>query len=241
MIKGRYTPWDESALKMRTFEIQEIDYENIENCLNDLKENSFCQADLIYGRFPAKDLKIKELLLRSGYFPCETSFKVTLGKLNDYSLPKVYVRRKISVVEIEKEDYGRVAEIAYDMFNFTRFHEDPLIPRELSDNRIHQWVNDLANQDVACLVNMSSFGGIVSFMIYKVDDKNKAELILGGSKKGFELHSPFFWGSVIDYLKNKGITRITTTISAANSGVLSLYQDLGFKIIETNTDYHKHT
>jgi hypothetical protein len=240
MIKGRYTPWDQLALKLKTFEILEIDTLDINSSLIELKSDSFCNAELIYGRFPANDFIVKELLVKSGYIPCETSFRVTLAKLNDYTLPKIYTRRQLLVIEAQKSDFVNIASIARDMFKFSRFHEDPFISRELSNNRMYHWVNDLANQDVTCLVNKSKIGDIISFMIYKIDNRNQVELILGGSKKGFEMHSPFFWGAVISHLKLEGISRISTTISAANSGVLSLYQNLGFKIIETNTDYHKH-
>lgn len=240
MIKGRYTPWDESALKLRTFEILTIETQNPDNTLIELNDNSFCDAELIYGRFPANNFLIKELLLKSGYIPCETSFKISLTKLNEYTLPKLYARRILPVKEAKKTEFSAMAEIARDMFKFSRFHEDPFIPNHLSDTRMYQWVNELKNQDVSCLINKSNAGDIISFMIYKVDGREHVDLILGGSKKGFEMHSPFFWGSVISYFKNKGIAKISTTISAANNGVLSLYQNLGFKITQTNIDYHKH-
>lgn len=240
MIKGRYTPWDESALKLKTYEILEIDTLQPERTAEALNNNSFCVAELIYGRFPANDFKIKELLIKNGYIPCETSFRVTLGQLKNYTLPKIYTRRQLNIITAKKSEFTNIAEIARDMFKFSRFHEDPYINKDLANDRMCKWVNDLGNQNVSCLVSKLNSGEIVSFMIYKIDERKQAELILGGSKKGFEMHSPFFWGAVISNLKLEDINRISTTVSAANSGVLSLYQDLGFKIISTNTDYHKH-
>ena len=141
---------------------------------------------------------------------------------------------------LNTSEYHEVAEISKDMFNHSRFHEDPFIPKNHANDRMSLWVKDLANQNVTCLVNKSTSGAIISFMIFKVVGSNAVELILGGSKKGHELHSPFFWGSVINYLKESNYSKVSTTISAANSGVLSLYQSLGFKITEVNIDYHKH-
>lgn len=240
MIKGRYTPWDERALMVSTFEIQDIDYSSERECLHSLSNNDFCNAELIYGRFPAKNLKIKELMLKSGYFVSETSFIVTLNNLKSFNLPSIYSRRKIDVSILNTSEYHEVAEISKDMFNHSRFHEDPFIPKNHANDRMSLWVKDLANQNVTCLVNKSTSGAVISFMIFKVVDSNAVELILGGSKKGHELHSPFFWGSVINYLKESNYSKVSTTISAANSGVLSLYQSLGFKITEVNIDYHKH-
>ncbi|WP_338589246.1 hypothetical protein VXM60_13300 [Shewanella khirikhana] len=240
MIKGRYTPWDESALKLKTFEILEIDTCEQKEVLDALRNNSFCEANLIYGRFPSNNFLIKELLIKSGYIPCETSFKVTLASLSDYILPRIYERRKLEISKINRDEFSDVADISRNMFNYSRFHEDPFINKDLANNRMYLWVKDLANQDVSCLVNRSKVGDVISFMFYKTNERMQVELILGGSKKGFEMHSPFFWGSVIYYLKLNGATRISTTISAANSGVISLYQNLGFKIVSTNIDYHKH-
>lgn len=240
MIKGQYTPWDEDALKIKTFEILEVDTREIDRLRPELESNSFCDADLIYGRFPANDLLLKELLIKSGYIPCETSFRVTLSNINNYTLPKIYTRRLLSVQELESRKFNSIAEIASNMFKFSRFHEDPFIDNKLADERMYKWVKDLEHQNVKCLVSKSKNRDIISFMIYKIDEFMQVELILGGSKKGFEMHSPFFWGGVINYFKLNGVIKISTTISAANSGVLSLYQNLGFKIVKTCIDYHKH-
>lgn len=240
MIEGRYTPWDERALMVSTFEIQGLDYKNEKECLHSLSNNDFCNAELIYGRFPAKDLKIKELMLKSGYFVSETSFIVTLNNLQSFELPSIYTRRKVDVSILDTSEYHKVAEISGDMFNHSRFHEDPFIPKNYANDRMSLWVNDLANQNVTCLVNKSTSGAIISFMIFRATESNTVELILGGSRKGHELHSPFFWGSVISYLQDCSYSKVSTTISAANSGVLSLYQNLGFKITDVNVDYHKH-
>ncbi|MFY8274000.1 hypothetical protein AAEU32_07735 [Pseudoalteromonas sp. SSDWG2] len=240
MITGRYTPWDESALKVKTFEIQAIDITNEKLCVQSLTKNDFCEAELIYGRFPSNNLKIKEILIKSGYFICETSLNVTLKNLESYTLPYIYSRRKLSISTLDKNDYSTLANICQNTFDYSRFHEDPFIPNDLANARIVQWIRDLANQDVTCLVNRSNSNDILSFMIFKTTNDTHIELILGGSKKGYELNSPFFWGSVIQYFKDKGHSKISTTISAANKGVLSLYQNLGFKIINVKTDYHKH-
>lgn len=240
MINGRYTPWDSLVFGVPTYEIQSIDYSDNNSALKALKENSFCNAKIIYGKFLASDFKAKELLIKSGYLPCEVSFRVTLGKLQDYTLPKLYAKKKTDLYPLDKAHFSKISALAQDMFKYSRFHEDPFIPQEKADKRMEKWVLDLKNQEVNCVVSKTNKEEIISFMIFNVDYNLNVELILGGSKKGFELHSPYFWGTVIDYLKNQGFKKISTTISAANSGVLSLYQNLGFKISETKVDYHKH-
>jgi hypothetical protein len=242
LIQGRYTPWDSSSLGVQTYEILSINYtdDNKSLCIEELQSNDFCNARLIYGRFPANDLEVKDILLNSGYIPCEISFRVVLPKLQDYVLPKLFLRRLVDVALVDREKLSAISHIARNMFEFSRFHEDPFIQKELADKRIFQWVNDMVNQEVSTLVSRNKVGDILSFMIFAVNEKMEVELILGGSKKEYRLHSPFFWGSVITYLKESGYNKISTTISAANSGVLSLYQNLEFRIANTNIDYHKH-
>lgn len=239
-ITGRHTPWDESVFKKKTFEILNIDTSNIEMCSEELSKNSFCDAELIYGRFPANNFLIKSILLKTGYFISETSLRVQLSNVADYSLPLFFTKKKLEIEELEVSEFHLVAEIAFDMFKFSRFHEDPFIDVSLANERMKRWVLDLANQQVKCLVARSSNNSLISFMIFNQSDAGNVELILGGSKKGFELHSPYFWAAVILNLQSSGIKKISTTISAANNGVLSLYQSLGFKIISTLNDYHKH-
>lgn len=239
-ISGRYTPWDESVLKKKTFEILNIDTSNMEMCNEELSKNMFCNAELIYGRFPANNFLIKSLLLKTGYFISETSLRVQLSNLSKYSLPPFFTKKKLEIEELDISEFHRVADIASDMFKFSRFHEDPFIDVSLANERMSRWVLDLANQQIKCLVAKSSNNSLISFMIYSQPEPGNVELILGGSKKGFELHSPYFWAAVITNLQSSGINKISTTISAANNGVLSLYQSLGFKITSTLNDYHKH-
>lgn len=240
MIKGRYTPWDETSLKLKTFEILEVDKSDVAGLKHALVNNTFCDADLIYGRFASSDLFLKDLFLKSGYFPCETSFKIVLRNLNEYQLPKIYLRRLLDLSEPTEYDFFKIAEIAKSMFKFSRFHEDPFVSNELADCRMFRWVNDLVKSDVEFIISKLANGDVASFMIYQKVSPEHVELILGGSAKGYEMHSPFFWGSILNNLKIMGVNKVTTRISAANSGVLSLYQNLGFKIAETDTDYHKH-
>lgn len=239
-IDGRYTPWDERVFSRKTFEILSIAFDDEEKVNNALASNNFCDAELIYGRFKADDFKVKSALIKNGYIACEVTHRVCLPNLQSYILPELFSRKLLNIDEGNAEDFDTIKQLAFDMFAFSRFHEDPFIDNELANARMSSWVNDLKSQNVKLLVYRDLSGNILSFMIYDLID-NVVNLILGGSIKGKELYSPFFWGSVIAHIqKSEPCKRIQTVISAANTGVISLYIKLGFQIFETNIDYHKH-
>lgn len=240
-IVAQPTPWDERVFERKTVEIREWEFQTkkkgkeLLKLLEDKTNPEFC-----YGRFDASDMMKKEILINDGYGIYETAIDLVLSGLNNYSLPKIYGSRLLSISHATKEDRSDLVKYSGNMFNYSRFHEDPFIGLALADKRMKKWVKQMLNQDFSALKYRDPNGNLVSFLFYNEDNKN-IDLVLGGSveKKGFV--SPFFFGSVINFFKNKeNIKKIITRVSAANVGILKIYIDLGFKIEETFFDYHKH-
>lgn len=240
-IYGRLTPWDEKAFHKKTYELLRLDLSNKSELKEELLNEGFFDAKLIYGRFPADDYHTKLLLVEAGFIPCETSYDICLPRLDKYIIPKLYSLKRLPLTIENGDVFEEVAVIASDrMFRFSRFHEDPQIPTEFADKRLGLWVRDLQNQDdIVTITYRNSDKIIISFMICQIDNET-VKFLLGGSRKGMELHSPFFWGGVIYYWQEQGFKKITTTISAANIGVVNLYSNLGFVFNSVKIDYHKH-
>ncbi|WP_314927642.1 hypothetical protein [Aeromonas piscicola] len=240
-ISGRWTPWDEKAFQKKTYELLQLDLSNKKELKKELLNETYLGAGLIYGRFAADDYDTKALLIEAGFIPCETSYDICLPRLDKYIIPNLYSLKKYPLTIEGEDSFEEISAIASDrMFHFSRFHEDPKIPSELADKRLGLWVCDLKNQDNIISITYRNLNGvIISFMICQKDNET-VRFLLGGSRKGMELHSPFFWGSVISYWQEKGMKKITTTISAANIGVVNIYSNLGFVFNNVKIDYHKH-
>ncbi|MBA6364719.1 hypothetical protein H4J42_13305 [Colwellia sp. BRX8-8] len=240
-IHWQETPWDEKVFSVTTAELTSLRFDSERNANTLIREFELkSKVNLAYGRFEASNMLIKSALMKNGYLPSETSLEVFLSQLDKYNLPDIYKKKLMPITAIVANDYKDISIIAKDMFYFSRFHEDPFIDTELSNKRMSYWVDDLFLQNVSGFIYRNKAGQLVSFMLFRLNDNNVAELILGCSAKCFGVYSPFFWGSVIDALKFKGVKKITSVISAANSGVLALYLNLNFNISKTKIDYHKH-
>lgn len=232
------TPWDQKFFSLKTVEIIKVENKspvNLEKCLRELSKVT-C-AELTYGRFNAADILTKKVFYSLGYYSAETSASVTLSKIQDYHLPRIYNNRLLPIKSFVNSDAEWISTNIVKSFQYSRFHEDPNIDNKLCDKRMKGWSEDLISRGTKCLV-YKSLDTPHSFMFYTMD-KNQVTLILGGSIKGSELHAPFFWASIINHFKSMGVSKISTRISLANSGALSLYQNLGFKIGSVLIDYHK--
>lgn len=237
-IYWKNTPWDQNFFSLKTVEITKIEDETLTNLKQCLKQLSITtSAELTYGRFNPSNSIIKNAFFSDNYYIAETSAMVTLTKVQEYRLPNIYNKKLLTIQPFVNSDSEWITKNIGKSFGFSRFHEDPNINNKLCDNRMVGWSKDLIRKDTKCLV-FKSQDTPHSFMFYKVKN-SQASLILGGSIKGSELYSPFFWASVIEHFKVNGVTKISSRISLANAGVLSLYQNLGFKISSVLVDYHK--
>lgn len=240
-IDWRYTPWDQRAFNLRTVELLNIDTTDAV-----LTEKELCEiertteASFIYGRVDSKDRAAIKLLTSLDYYNCETTLYVSLSRLQKYELPKIYAKRSLKLESIKEDDLELIAKRASESFLFSRFHEDPFLENEQCNKRIEFWVKDLFwDESVENFIYRNGKGEITSFMFFRRTSNISVELILGGSFAGYGLYSPHFWGSIISNFKSYGINKVSTVISAANLGVLSLYMSLGFTVSNTKFDFHK--
>ncbi len=239
-ITWRHTPWDQKVFEKKTVELLSIESENPDSCNEMLKEfEANLEPELLYGRFSASDQFIKKCLLDAGFFQCETAMNVVMPKLNEYRLPEIFSKRTLSVQDPDKKINDQIVKNASRMFSYSRFHEDPYLGAGLADKRMASWTEDLIRKKVPALVYKNATEKLVAFLFYKTEG-DAVDFLLGGSVNGRGVYAPYFFGSVVQHFKNQGKRKIRTTISAANTGVLSLYFTLGFNVSATKTDYHKH-
>jgi len=232
------TPWDENFFSLKTIEILKIENENQENLVKCLKQLvAISNGELFYGRFKSSSQRIKKAFYASSYYVAEVSASVSLFRLQRYKLPDIYTNRLLRLDSLSDSDSEYIKKHIGESFRYSRFHEDPNIDDSICDARMSGWVGDLIQNETKCMV-YKSHNKLHSFMFYSISS-NEVSLILGGSLKGSEFHAPFFWASVLDQFQRLGFEKIRTRISLSNLGVLSLYQNLGFKISDVKYDYHR--
>lgn len=238
----RETPWDSLSFNRSTIEILEINSPSgeIQREVLSRLEDQLAVDTLVYFRADANNEAIKRAMLQAGYYIAETSFLMKLNRLHKIDCKKVYRNDLELNSEVDQVDIEQISQIAYDSFNYSRFHEDPFIPEEQSRVRYRNWIYDLAKQNKGVLTYKDENDNIISFMFYD-ETEGVIDLILGGSRNGSGMMTPYFWSSILTHFQKQGFKKVSVGISAANISILNLYYQFGFKVLETRYDYHKST
>ena len=238
-LKYRYTPWDEKSFGIPTREIISVSYKN-ENDLAHLIttfEDTLNGESLLYFRQDSNDQTSKKVLLSHGYYIVETSLQIKLTKIKNIDFSKKY-RNNLEIDEkISEEDIRQLQDIAYNSFNYSRFHEDPFLDIKQCRTRYTNWILDLIEQGKKVYVYRQN-NEVISFQFYTVEN-NKVDLILGGSKEGYGMMTLYFFSTLMTDLQSKGIKKMETMISASNLGIVNTYISFGFSVQKSFFDYHK--
>lgn len=240
-IKWRETPWDTKAFGFKTIEIIDLTCSSIKNgkCLLEEFQTNL-DVTLIYGRFSASNQFIKKLLLLDNFFQCETSLEIRKNNLPLCDLSKIIKDRNLELNDkLTSEWKSFLVDKSFEMYKYTRFHEDPFIDIENSNKRISNWVKQLINNDTPILFHIDRNNEITCYTFYEIKN-GEVYMPLGGALPNKGIYAPMFYGCVMDYFKSKGYKTIRTTVSAANKGILSLYLSLGFNVTDIKFDFHKH-
>lgn len=241
LLKYRDTPWDERVFGIETKEILDIQYKDEEDISKLLLafENKFEKTGLIYFRKNSNDKILKRYLINSNYYIAETSLKLNLSKVNKHNF-SIKFKNNLSISEsiLNAEDICQIKEISRTSFEYSRFHEDPFINKNLANLRYENWIDDLIKQNKKVLIYKNNENEILSFMFYSCSN-NKVDLILGGSRQKYGLLTPSFFASVLTYLKSMEVTKIDVMISVSNIVIFNIYINLNFCIKESFFDYHK--
>jgi hypothetical protein len=241
MINYRLTPWDTKSLNLKTLEITEIQFNTIDEFTEEYSnfENNIIKdgVQFVYTRINAQNFELRRVIQNLGFYFAESSMEVSLSKLEKFQERKL---PKIDFHLPNLDEIEQIRSIAYESFDFSRFHEDFSINGISARERYSNWILDLAENNLDFLV--SKIGNqVIGFNIQKTNFESKsATLILAGCKRGAELFVMPLWNQILLHNKNIGISKVTTLISSANIGVANVYFQFGFKVNKTLFGFHKH-
>ena len=239
-IEYRPTPWDEAVFNKKTVEITKFTFDSISSGKKLVQQLLYVEKpDLCYGRFQADDFNIKEIMLQQSFFPVESQATLHIPSLEKYQLPETHQKRLLKLHEATEDDRNQVIAHTPGMFKFSRFHEDPFIDPKLADIRMQNWVGQMVEEHSPLLVYKMK-DKLTSFVFYDINE-DIVTLKLGGSIEGRGMITPYFFGSVIDHFKSKGMKMMNgVSVSTANTGIFKVYLALNFELRDTFLDYHWH-
>ena len=232
-LRWRPTPWDQRALGVPTIEIVDIDRDEAAPALlAALEGEARVQAiGLATLRVDADRRGLKQALQDAGFAYVETSHPLTLAPLAGRDIERVF-RRVVPIERATRADQAELAALARDGFDYSRFHEDARIHPARARARYHGWIGDSFDHDDELWVHRRA-AGIAAVMTLHVTG-DQVQLYLGGTRAGDNLIAPMFWAAVIAMLRDRGLARVATRVSAANLAALRLHLALGF--VATATD-----
>jgi hypothetical protein len=160
-------------------------------------------------------------------------------------LPKISHRaqspNKVPVRPVKTDDKKRILEIAGSIFQFGRYHRDPLFPRNLANSRFVFFTEKaIANPDVGQVLYVAERDKEVSaFMItQQIGHSNQWQLGGVDLRESSAMLGPLFFAGLADMFEKMGTKSLRAKISAANTSVLNLYSRMGFIATKPEWVFH---
>jgi hypothetical protein len=242
----RETPWDAKALGRPTLDITEIALA-AESGGRDADDADLFQrldalcaekaAGLVTVRLDADRRAAIGRLQANGFRYVETAYRLSCRNVARFE-PPARVTRTVELRDAVPADHDALIDQAAESFRYGRFAEDPAIPEEVNRRRQIDWMEGLLGGRARVLV-VDVEGAAGAFMAFRVHD-GTADLILAGTRPKLGILAYPLWIAVMKRLKEEGVGRAETMISAANMGVVNLYATLGFRFEQALVGLHWH-
>lgn len=239
----RDTPWDARALGRPTFDV--VDLTLAAEGATGTDDDLFAAFDracrehgigLVTARLPADRRPAIARLQAAGFRYVETVLRLRFANLGRFEPPAT--GRSIALRHARADDAEALIAQAAETFRYGRFAEDPAIAPEVNRRRQIDWMEGiLAGKADVLVADVGETPG--AFMAFRAEN-GVADLILGGTRPEQAVLAHPFWSAVLMRLREQGIRRVDTVISAANVAVLNLYARLGFQVRETLVGLHLH-
>jgi hypothetical protein len=239
--KARTTPWDARVFNVGTAEI--LDFAPADEAAAIATLNAFAEwgvekhIGFCYTRVDAHDMPARRALQTAGFYAAETTFNISKRDLQKTDFSK-YLRRGVNPSAASDLDLPALSQLAHDHFDHSRFHDDPFVSATIARQRYAGWINDLKAKEISIFRYRET---LVGLHVQELDIVNPQtmHLILTGVAKPVAVLATAWWAAALDALKARNITHCSTVVSAANVGVLNLYNQFGFRIEKTLIGYHK--
>jgi RimJ/RimL family protein N-acetyltransferase len=241
VLTWRTTPWDAAVFGYATGEILRIRYAEPERLAGlierFLAERRQAGQRLCVTRVPADERVLRRALMAAGFVQVETALRMTHARIARSARPPAFADDLVLTAPLP-EDRPALVAIARDAFHHSRFHEDPFVDLDLARRRYQRWMEGLLGQQTPLWVHRTE-SEVDAFVAFSRED-SAVELLLAGSAVGRGLVTPSFLASALRRFRDEGVTRVATTISAANRAILDIYARLGFQTEQTLFGYHLH-
>lgn len=198
------------------------------------------EVELIGCSVPAEPPEWRALLSLLGFSYVDTTLRATLPKLqaNNYRAPRMPVRLATA------DDCAAVEEIGARAFRAGRYHADARFPRELADRRYRHWLAQaLAKAGPTNRMYVAGpTGAPAAFVHVTLDEPESAYVTLMGADPSAQgtMAPVAVWIGTMQALKDAGVRRGESKLSAANPRMINLAAYAGWRVSDPRLLFHWH-
>lgn len=239
-IEVRHTPWNDVVLARRTCEI-------IDNCSGNSAFHSLLQQALGYIKdsgFEYVQARVEHIrekrhpLEDAGFYYAELSYELSFHNPKAYTFGRDLSGRLDLTPVQSQQEIDLIKDMARDSFKHGRMLEDLNIDFSTAQQRTANWIDVLAHSPYELLIAKHG-DKLVGFHAQRTSDHgNELDWILTGTCSAFAMLSVPLWHAAFKMAQDRDIKRIKTVISAANVGVLNLYNLFPFRVDKALCGYH---
>lgn len=175
-----------------------------------------------------------------GFRFVELNYRPFLDRLSSRDLPPA--DPEIRFVGAGDEDADELVDCAGRIFQYGRFHQDPLFDRDLANRRYSVWMRTAFSLNDQRVIRCARGEETVGFFVIEDPSPDESFWSLIGLAPEFQGGG---WGtrvvrSMLRWHREEGKNRVGTSISSHNIAVMNLYAKLGWRFPEPLVSYHRH-
>jgi GNAT superfamily N-acetyltransferase len=213
------TPWDARALGVEAFEVKRVTPE------------SMALVAARPGHYTAKvdPLSDKRLLEQSGFYYCDTLIEPECAR-GDF-----VAHRREGIAVSNDVPLARLGALCHGAFAHDRFHRDFNVSPAAADLRYDNWLAQMHAEGQ--VYGITSDGRLAAF-IALVGERMVLHAV-ARAEQGRGL-SKYLWSAACEhFFEARGLSRLESSISAANLAAVNLYASLGFRFTKAVDVYHR--
>lgn len=189
--------------------------------------------DFLLARAGAGEEERVTRLVRAGFALVETAVVLVRGGERIAAPARGIEVREASDAEVEE-----AARIAYETFQHSRFHRDPLIPAAVAHRSRQEWVRNARRQGRGSVLVALAAGAVAGFLVHRLDAGCSVLDLIGvhpeRKRRGIGR------ALVAGYLRGSEAGSFRVTTQATNLESLELYRATGYRYHDLGYALHWH-
>lgn len=234
------TPWNDDVLGGETVEIFLSEQKDCDFAAQiDVALSKIKRSGIIFAQVRLDSCREKRALLESrGFSFIDISYELTFNQPQRRTVTwKMPTGIELCLPCCEAElEFAR--QVAVNDFKFGRLLEDPNINLVAAKARTGRWIDHLCNQPHKFYIAKYK-GNAVGFHA-ELLHSDHVEWILTGVDRQYSMLAPMLWQEIFLLSRTNGCKSIRTIISAANIGVLNVYNMFPFRVCKALYGFHWH-